>query len=234
MVPGVAGWREDFDRALGAVAAIPPQFRSGTFYIIYLMTIPNGVLVSGERALAEIAEIASAAEQFGEQVTVDLAQMALGITLVYRGRPERDIGADLLEELHEAAQRKRLTIPGNLPLIDIHVARERGRRGDIDSAVELASDFFDASLHSAGEAIWLGTGTAVLVELLLQRGSDADLREVRAAITKLAERPTDPGVVLYEIWLLRLRALLAQAEGDEVTYRDYRDRYRADGQRPGL
>jgi adenylate cyclase len=33
--------------------------------------------------------------------------------------------------------------------------------------------------------------------------------------------------VLHEIWLLRLRALLARAEGDEASYRDYRDRYRA-------
>ncbi len=151
------------------------------------------------------------------------------------GVPNATSGRSLLEELHEAAQRKRLTIPGNLPLIDIHVARERGRRGDIDSAVELASNVLRRqSAIRAGEAIWLGTATAVLVELLLQRGSDADLREVRAAITKLAERPTDPGVVLYEIWLLRLRALLAQAEGDEATYRDYRDRYRADGHRPRL
>lgn len=37
---------------------------------------------------------------------------------------------------------------------------------------------------------------------------------------------TEPGVVLYEIWLVRLRALLAQAEGDEATYREQRDRYR--------
>ena len=36
-----------------------------------------------------------------------------------------------------------------------------------------------------------------------------------------------PGYVLHEIWLLRLRALLAQAHGDESAYCDYRDRYRA-------
>jgi hypothetical protein len=30
-----------------------------------------------------------------------------------------------------------------------------------------------------------------------------------------------------EIWLLRLRALLARAHSDETNYRDYRDRYRA-------
>jgi adenylate cyclase len=67
----------------------------------------------------------------------------------------------------------------------------------------------------------------VLVESLLRRGGDADLQEARAAIERLAAVPTDPGYVLHEITLLRLRALLARAHGDEGSYRDYRDRYRA-------
>jgi hypothetical protein len=33
--------------------------------------------------------------------------------------------------------------------------------------------------------------------------------------------------VIRDIWLLRLRMLLARAHGDTVAYRDYRDRYRA-------
>ena len=222
---GLAGWREDFARAFEIIATIPPAFRSGTFWIVYLMAIPNGVLQSGERAIAEIAEIASAADQFGEQVTVDLAQAALGVTLTYRGGSDRDTGAGLLEELHEPTRRKRYTIPGNMHVIEIHAARERGRQGDIDGAIELARTVFDTYPQS-GEVIWQGVATAVLVELLLHRGSDADLREARAAIAKLAALPTDRGVVLCEIWLRRLRALLAQAEGDDVTYRDQRDRYR--------
>jgi hypothetical protein len=32
--------------------------------------------------------------------------------------------------------------------------------------------------------------------------------------------------VLHDIWLLRMRALLARSNGDDATYRDYRDRYR--------
>jgi hypothetical protein len=32
--------------------------------------------------------------------------------------------------------------------------------------------------------------------------------------------------VTREIWLLRLRALLARANGDDTAHRDYRDRYR--------
>jgi adenylate cyclase len=42
----------------------------------------------------------------------------------------------------------------------------------------------------------------------------------------LADVPTDPGFVLNEIPLLRMRALLARAHGDMTGYRDYRDRYR--------
>jgi len=66
-----------------------------------------------------------------------------------------------------------------------------------------------------------------LVEALLRRGSDGDLAEAQAAVDSLAAVRTDPGFVLNEIWLLRLRALLARAHGDETGYRDYRDRYRA-------
>ena len=41
------------------------------------------------------------------------------------------------------------------------------------------------------------------------------MQEAAAAIERLAAVPTDPGFVLNEIPLLRLRALLARAHGDE-------------------
>ena len=72
-----------------------------------------------------------------------------------------------------------------------------------------------------------GVATAALVETQLGRGSDTDVQEAAAAIERLAAVPTDPGFVLNEIPLLRMRALLARAHGDEAGYRDYRDRYRA-------
>ena len=48
----------------------------------------------------------------------------------------------------------------------------------------------------------------------------------RPPIERLAAAPADEGLVIREIWLLRLQALLARAHGDEAGYRDYRDRYR--------
>ena len=69
--------------------------------------------------------------------------------------------------------------------------------------------------------------TGVLVEALLDRGADGDVAEAEAAVDRLADAPADDGLAMREIWLLRLRALLARAHGDDTDYRDYRDRYRA-------
>jgi len=69
--------------------------------------------------------------------------------------------------------------------------------------------------------------TGVLVETLLERGTENDRAEAEAAIERLAAAPADDGLVIRDIWLLRLRALLARARGDDAAYRDYRDRYRA-------
>jgi hypothetical protein len=74
---------------------------------------------------------------------------------------------------------------------------------------------------------WGIPATGVLVETLLDRGADGDMVEAEAAITRLADAPADDGLAIREITLLRLRALLAQAHGDDTAYRDYRDRYRA-------
>ena len=49
--------------------------------------------------------------------------------------------------------------------------------------------------------------------------------EAEAAIERLASAPADEGLVIREIWLLRLRALLARAHGD-AAYANFRDRYR--------
>jgi adenylate cyclase len=66
----------------------------------------------------------------------------------------------------------------------------------------------------------------VLVVVLLDRGTEGDVREAQTAIARLAAAPIDD-LVVRDVTLLRLRALLAKANGDEPTYRDFRDRYRA-------
>ena len=59
------------------------------------------------------------------------------------------------------------------------------------------------------------------------RGTEADVAEAEAAIERLATAPAEEGLVIRDIWLLRLRALLARARGDDVAYRNLVSRYRA-------
>jgi hypothetical protein len=49
---------------------------------------------------------------------------------------------------------------------------------------------------------------------------------VVGATERLAATPTDDRSVVRDIWLLRLRALLAQAHGDAGAFAQFRDRYR--------
>jgi hypothetical protein len=74
---------------------------------------------------------------------------------------------------------------------------------------------------------WGIPATGVLVETLLDRGAESDVAEAEAAIQRLAAAPADEGLVIRDIWLLRLRALLARARGEDVAYRDLVQQYRA-------
>jgi hypothetical protein len=81
-------------------------------------------------------------------------------------------------------------------------------------------------LFRDGQLLLHGIGaTGVLVETLLDRGADGDVAEAEAAIERLTAAPTD-GVAMRDIWLLRLRALLARAHDDATAYAHIRDRYR--------
>jgi adenylate cyclase len=78
----------------------------------------------------------------------------------------------------------------------------------------------------SGDMIWRGRATEVLVRLLIERGSDGDRQQAQAEIDRLAAVPVDPGFVLHELPILRSRALLALARGDENSHRDFLEQHR--------
>jgi hypothetical protein len=153
--------------------------------------------------------------------------VALGIALVHRETAaERDHGQTLLAEVSDVFAPHAHNL-GDRPLVDVYVARERARRGDRDEAIALMCAAVD-HLVREGQLLAPGTpATGFLVETLLDRDADSDVAEAEAAIERLAAAPAGKRLVIRDIWLLRLRALLARAHGNESGYRDYRDRYRA-------
>lgn len=131
----------------------------------------------------------------------------------------------LLAELSDVFLR-RGHILGDLPLVDVYLARERARRGDRDDATPLIRADID-HLFRDGQLLAHGiAATGVLVQTLLDRGTESDVVDAEAAIERLAAAPADDGLAVRDIWLLRLRALLARAHSDTATYAHLRDRYR--------
>jgi hypothetical protein len=104
-------------------------------------------------------------------------------------------------------------------------APERARRGDRDAAIDVSRTAVD-EMYDEGRLGYFVYGTGILVDTLLERGAEGDLVEAEAVIDRLAALPFDEVWTMRDIWLLRLRALLARARGDDVAYRDFGRRHR--------
>ena len=169
--------------------------------------------------MREIEDALRIAERSGDDLALTLARMTLGVALVHRQTDaERDRGQKLLAEVSDVFLRRGYLLC-DLPIVNVYLARERARRGDRDDAIPLMRAAVD---HLFREGQLLGWGipaTGVLVETLLDRGADGDVAEAEAAIDRLAAAPADEGLVMRDIWLLRLRALLARAHGDDAALR---------------
>jgi hypothetical protein len=113
-----------------------------------------------------------------------------------------------------------------LPIVNVYLAREMARRGDRDDAIPLMRAALDHLFREGQLLVWGTPATGVLVQTLLDRAADADVVEAEAAIERLAAAPAEEGLVIREVWLLRLRALLARARGDAAAYAHFRDHYR--------
>jgi hypothetical protein len=225
---GHSGWRDDLRDGLAMARSADPLSYATVITYVYFPGITFGVLAADDRAVREIEDALRIAERSGDDMAVVFARGMLGLALVHRHTAvEHSSGQKLLAEGSEALLRRGHSL-SELPLINLYLAREIARRGDRDEAIPL---MFAAIDHPAREGQLLAWGyaipaTGVLVETLLDSGAEADVAKAQATIERFAAAPADDAPVIRDIWLLRLRALLAQALGDEIAYCDYRDRYR--------
>jgi class 3 adenylate cyclase len=224
---GRPGWRDDLRRGLAMARSADPVSYARAVIYVYYPGIPYGVLRPDDSAVREIEDALRIAERSGDDLALTEARMTLGLALVHRHTDaERDRGQKLLAEVGDVFLRRGYLL-GDLPLVEVYLARERARRGDRDDGIPLMRRAVDHLVREGQLLAWGVPATAVLVETLLDRGADGDVAEAEAAVERLAAAPADEGLVIREIWLPRLQALLARAHGDGATYADFRDHYRA-------
>ncbi|MGF2946045.1 ATP-binding protein, partial [Mycobacterium sp. Lab-001] len=223
---GRPGWRDDMRNGIPMARNSDPLTYAAAVTYVYV-GIPVGVLGPNDQAMNEIEEALRIAERSGDDLAVGFTRMTLGQALIHRpAATDRDRGVRLLAEVGDAFLRRGHNL-GDLRMVKVYLARDRADRGDHDEAIPLMRAAVD-DLDRAGQLLSYGiAATGVLVETLLDRGADADVAEGEAAIERLAVAPADGDSVLLDIWLLRMRTLLARAHGDNTAYAELLDRYRA-------
>ena len=223
---GYPGWHDDLRQGLAMACSADPMSYATVVNWVYFPGIALGVLAADDSAVREIEDALQVAERSGDDVALSNARLTPGVALAHRQTAaDRDRGRQLLAEVSEVLRRPGYNLC-DLPIVEAYLARERARRGDRDEAIPLMRTAVD-DLSRQGQLLGLGIpATGVLVETLLDRGAEDDVTEAEAAIERLATAPADEGLAIRDIWLLRLRALLARAHRDDTAYARFRDRYR--------
>jgi class 3 adenylate cyclase len=223
---GQSGWQDDVRVGLEMARNADPLTYTTAASYVYGAGIPSGVLVVDDQTLREVEDVLRHAERCSDDFALILAKTMFGAALVHRQTDaERDRGLQILAEVRDL-----LVGDGQssvvLPIANIYLGREIARRGDRDLGILTIRGAADQLI---GEGRLLGWGipvTDVLVETLLDRGTEGDLVEAADAIERLAAAQPDDVLPVRDVVLLRLRALLARAGGDASGYTDLRDRYR--------
>jgi class 3 adenylate cyclase len=223
---GRPGWREDLQHGVAMARCADPLSYAAVVSWVYSMGIPVGVLRPDDSAVCEIEDALRIAERSSDDDALTFARWTLGFALVHRQTAaDGDRGQQLLMEVGEAFLGWGHNLC-DLPFVNVYLARERTRRGDSDEAIPLMRTTVDHLFREGRLLAWSTPATGVLVQTLLDRSADGDVAEAEAAIERLAAAPADEGLVIRDIWLLRLRALLARAHGDDAAYAHFRDAYR--------
>ena len=218
-------WKNDLFDAITMVAEFLPVGQPDMMFFKYGFAVASGAVRIDTADLCETAEILELANQQGDDVQVSVGTLPPRLRPRAASRTGQGPWISLLADTREAVVQQR-AIAIFLPLIDLEFAKEEARQGNIDGAVATLRSILERELVSGGFGAF-GSATEVLVEVLLQRSGAADIAAAGEAIDRLAAVPVEPGVVVYAVSLLRLRALLARACGDDAGYLDYRARYLA-------
>ncbi|WP_123023535.1 AAA family ATPase [Mycolicibacterium stellerae] len=220
---GRPGWRRDFGEALAMARTSDATTRAlvtgwcygGIFF---------GVLRADDSALQACEEVLQSAQAESGDMALLFAQYELGAILLNRDNvADRSRGYELLLE---ACTWQRERVPSLVPITEVWAAQETFRRGDRDAAITVIRK----AVHDLPLSERPGYGVyamAVLAEALLERGDQGDITQAQDAIDELARVRAGDRWAIRDVTLLRLRALMARALGDDVAYRELVTRYRA-------
>jgi class 3 adenylate cyclase len=222
---GLQGWRADLDDGVALAE------RSGEPFTLAVTTswkygtgVFTGVICADDLAVQATERALQTLESSGDDYAVAMFKWVFASALVWRDTGhDRQRARELLKEVREVSEREQF-LGSEIPVMDMYTGWERARDGDIDGGLEILRTSVRTMIDWGQVGYYLPSG-AILAETLFSRGTPDDVAEAEALIETLQTAPVD-GSVIRDVWVLRLRALLARAKGDDTAYRELRDRYR--------
>ena len=224
MFLGQPGWRADIERGIAMARSFDATTRILTQVYKFAGATGNDAIVPDAEDISLTSESLEIALQSGDNTAVTYSYMIRATALLHSPEGDQAAGIEALTTAREMIVREKLTVTLRR-LTDLEFARAKLRSGELDGAIALARQVLDEQFATE-ETIFRGPATAVLGEALLHRGTESDIDETQKAVDRLAAVPTDPGFVLHELPLLRLRALLARNSGDKLGYQQFLARFR--------
>ncbi|VEG56634.1 adenylate/guanylate cyclase family protein [Mycolicibacterium aurum] len=220
---GGPGWRSDLHDAVALARQSNAETLSGAIAWTYGMAMQYGALRADASLLCAAEEAVQTAQCASNDRAMGLAAYTLAVGMLLQDdAADRRRGLDLMLMTREIWLRRRILFL--IPVTDVWAAQESVRRGDRDASIKALRRAVDEL--GVGYPFYCVWATGVLVETLLARGTQGDLAEAHEAVNWLAALAAENDSVLFEITLLRLRALLTRAYGDETAYLDLAGRYR--------
>lgn len=222
---GRTGWREDLNDAMTIAQRSNAETFSGASAWAYGFALQYGVLRAEDSVVRLSEDALRTARAASSDRAMGLAAYTLAVGLLNRdAAAERQRGLELMMQTRDIWLRKRALFL--IPVTDMWAARETSLRGDLAASIPVMRQAV-GELRRARHLFYGVWAAGVLVQTLLQRGAEDDLVEAREAIDWLASLAAEVDSAILEVMLLRLRALLCRAVGDQGVYRDVAERYRA-------
>ena len=210
---GRPGWRQDLHDAVAMARNSDPVTLASVVAWTYSFAIQYGVLRADDSAVRAIEEAVQTAEGSSNDAALSVAKYALGVALLNRdAAADRHRGLELMGQARDIWLRE-LVLHG--PGRRVVGRPGKARRGDRDAAIAMMRKAVRRSAPGRTARVWhlghqrSGGDAAGAWHRGRPGGSPRDDRPV-------GEPAGRPRFGDLEIMLLRLRALLARAHGDDM------------------
>ncbi len=199
-----------------------PITKSAVLTYTYYEATGTGAIIADDTARRDIDEALRSAETSADDI-------ALGLALFTKANVQQQDPTQHEAEAASLKQARELMVGGPyylsmVPVVDARLAELMIESGNLETVEKLRAsvrDVFDCGMYAF--APW---ATDVLAEALLDIDATGNAAEVESVLERLATVTVLDGTVYRELVLLKSRALLAGARGDEAEYRDFAARYR--------